>query len=59
VATLGVFVNGGGLGMLIIPGLKLNRQIVLLVGGMLTIIVAFTMDWLARLAEEFLRPRGI
>jgi len=26
---------------------------------MLTVIVAFTMDWLARLAEEFLRPRGI
>ena len=59
VATFGVFVNGGGLGMLIIPGLKLNRQIVLLTGGMLTVIVAFTMDWLARLAEEFLRPRGI
>jgi len=26
---------------------------------MLTVIVAFTMDWLARAAEELLRPRGI
>jgi len=25
----------------------------------LTVIVAFTMDWLARAAEELLRPRGI
>ena len=59
VATLGVFVNGGGLGTLIIPGLKLNRDLVLLTGGLLTVIVAFTMDWLARVAEELLRPRGI
>jgi osmoprotectant transport system permease protein len=59
VATLGVFVNGGGLGTLIIPGLKLNRDLVLVTGGILTIIVAFTMDWLARAAEELLRPRGI
>ena len=59
VATLGVFVNGGGLGTLIIPGLKLNRELVLVTGGMLTVIVAFTMDWLARAAEELLRPRGI
>jgi len=59
VATLGVFVNGGGLGTLIIPGLKLNRDLVLFTGGILTVIVAFTMDWLARAAEELLRPRGI
>jgi ABC-type proline/glycine betaine transport system permease subunit len=59
VATLGVFVNGGGLGTLIIPGLKLNRELVLVTGGVLTVIVAFTMDWLARAAEELLRPRGI
>ena len=59
IATLGVFVNGGGLGTLIIPGLKLNREVVLLTGGLLTVIVAFTLDWLARLAEELLRPRGI
>jgi len=52
-------VNGGGLGTLIIPGLKLNRELVLVTGGMLTVIVAFTMDWLARAAEELLRPRGI
>lgn len=59
IATLGVFVNGGGLGTLIIPGLKLNREVVLLTGGLLTVLVAFTMDWLARVAEELLRPRGI
>ena len=46
-------------GAVAIPGLKLNRELVLVTGGMLTVIVAFTMDWLARAAEELLRPRGI
>jgi len=59
VATLGVFVNGGGLGTIIVPGLKLGRETVLVTGGVLTALVAFTMDWLARVVEEVLRPRGI
>ncbi len=59
VATLGVFVNGGGLGTIIVPGLKLGRQTVLVTGGMLTALLAFTLDWLARVAEHVLRPRGI
>ncbi len=59
VATLGVFVNGGGLGTIIVPGLKLGRQTVLVTGGVLTAALAFTLDWIARVAERVLRPRGI
>ena len=59
VATLGVFVNGGGLGTIIVPGLKLGRETVLLTGGVLTALLAFTLDWIARVAERVLRPRGI
>lgn len=59
VATLGVFVNGGGLGTIIVPGLKLGRETVLLTGGVLTALLAFTLDWIARVAERILRPRGI
>ena len=59
VATLGVFVNGGGLGTIIVPGLKLGRETVLVTGGVLTALLAFTLDWLARLTERVLRPRGI
>lgn len=59
VATLGVFVNGGGLGTIIVPGLKLGRETVLVTGGVLTASLAFTLDWLAKVAERVLRPRGI
>jgi len=59
VASLGVFVNGGGLGTILVPGLKLGRDTVLLTGGLLTALLAFTLDWLARVTERVLRPRGI
>lgn len=59
VATLGVFVNGGGLGTIIVPGLKLGRDTVLVTGGVLTALVAFSIDWIARVVEELLRPRGV
>jgi ABC-type proline/glycine betaine transport system permease subunit len=59
VATLATFVNAGGLGDLIVNGLKLNRLPVQLTGAVLTMVVAFTLDWLARIAEDVLRPRGL
>jgi len=59
VATLGAFVAAGGFGELIINGLKLNRMPVTIVGGVLTACIAFFVDWLGRLAEELLKPRGM
>ncbi len=59
VATLATFINAGGLGDVIIAGIALDRTPVLLTGAVLTIVVAFALDWLARLVEEFVRPRGL
>ncbi|MFG1943803.1 ABC transporter permease [Nonomuraea sp. NPDC048826] len=59
VATLGAFVAAGGLGELIINGLKLNRMPVTIVGGVLTACIAFFIDWLGGLAENLLKPRGM
>lgn len=59
VATLATFVNAGGLGDIIVNGLKLNRLTVQITGALLTMCVAFFVDWLARIAEETLRPKGL
>lgn len=59
VATLAAFTNAGGLGSIISSGISLNRMPVLIVGSVLTICLALTVDWLAGIAERLLRPRGI
>lgn len=59
VATLATFVDAGGLGDIIVNGLKLNRLPVQLTGALLTMCVAFLLDWVARIAEDVLRPRGL
>jgi len=58
-ATLGTFTNAGGLGDLIDNGLALDRQPVLITGAVLTGVLALTVDWLAGIAEDVLRPRGL
>lgn len=59
VATLATFVNAGGLGDIIVNGLKLNRLVVQITGALLTMCVAFFVDWLARIAEDIFRPKGL
>jgi osmoprotectant transport system permease protein len=58
-ATLAFLIGGGGLGITISSGLKLNQNSVLIVGAVLVAIVALTFDWLGAVAERYLRPRGI
>lgn len=58
-ATLGFLIGGGGLGITIQTGLKLNQDPILLVGAWLVALVALSFDWLGALAERFLRPRGL
>ncbi|MEV5411208.1 ABC transporter permease [Thermopolyspora sp. NPDC052614] len=59
VATLATFVNAGGLGDIIVNGIKLNRTPVLITGSVLTACIAFLVDWVGGVAEDFLRPKGI
>ncbi|MDQ3616212.1 MAG: ABC transporter permease [Actinomycetota bacterium] len=58
-ATLGAFVGAGGLGELIVAGIVQNRQLILVVGAVLVAVFALFIDYLAGLAEEVLRPRGL
>ena len=58
-ATLAAFVNGGGLGLLIDAGYKLNRITILVVGAVLAMGLALLVDWLGAVAERFLGPRGL
>ncbi|RKT54753.1 ABC transporter permease [Saccharothrix australiensis] len=59
VATLAVFVNGGGLGLLIDTGYKLARAPVLVTGAVLAVGLALLVDWLGAVAETWLGPKGL
>src|ERR687893_1018615 len=59
-ATLTTFTGAGTLGELINNALRLGREdTVLVVGSGLTAILALFIDWLASVAEDILRPRGL
>ncbi len=58
-ATLAFLIGGGGLGITISSGLKLNQNPVIIVGAGMVAIVALSFDWLGALAERYLRPRGL
>ncbi|GAB2741934.1 ABC transporter permease [Streptomyces bullii] len=58
-ATLATFGGGGGLGVLITTGITNQRMPVLVLGSILTVVLALLVDWLASLAELLLRPRGL
>ncbi|WP_147916765.1 ABC transporter permease [Ruania zhangjianzhongii] len=58
-ATLVTYINAGGLGDIIVAGMTTNRFTVQVVGAVLTAVLALTIDYLAGLAEDVLRPRGL
>lgn len=59
VATIATFINAGGLGDMIVNGLKLQRFPVLWVGAILVAAIAVLIDWVAGVVEELVRPRGL
>ena len=58
-ATLVALTDAGGLGAIIITGLVQNRPIVTVVGSVLTAVLALFIDYLGRVAEDVLRPKGL
>jgi osmoprotectant transport system permease protein len=58
-ATLGAFVGAGGLGELIVSGITQNRQLITVVGAVLVAVLALFIDYVASIAEDVLRPRGL
>ncbi|MEO6943798.1 MAG: ABC transporter permease [Lacisediminihabitans sp.] len=59
VATIATFINAGGLGDMIVNGLKLQRFPVIVAGAVLVASIALLIDWLAGLVQEAVRPRGL
>lgn len=58
-ATLAFLIGGGGLGITISSGLKLQQNPVLLVGAGMVALLALTFDWIGAVMERFLKPRGL
>jgi len=58
-ATLAAYINAGGLGQIIVAGLSTNRLTVQLTGAVLTAVLALLIDYLAGIAEDVLRPKGL
>jgi osmoprotectant transport system permease protein len=58
-ATLATFVNAGGLGDVINNGLVQNRFTVIVVGSVLTAVLALFIDYLGGIVEDLLRPEGL
>jgi len=58
-ATLAAYISAGGLGTIIVAGLSTNRFTVQLTGAVLTAVLALLVDYLAAIAEDVLRPKGL
>ena len=58
-ATVAAFAGAGGLGSIILAGLIQNRDVVTIVGAALTAFLAIFLDHIARLAQDFLTPKGL
>lgn len=58
-ATLVTYINAGGLGDIIVAGLSTNRVLVQIVGAVLTAVLALLIDYLAGVAGDLLRPKGL
>lgn len=58
-AALAFLVGGGGLGVAINSGLKLQRDTAVFIAGALVALLALVVDFAAALVERYLRPKGI
>lgn len=58
-ATFAALVNGGGFGVMIDAGYRLNRLPLLITGAVLAVGLALLVDWLGSAAEQYLGPKGL
>lgn len=58
-AALAALVGAGGLGSFIVTGTNLSRELVTIVGAALIASLALLLDYVAGLAEDLLRPKGL
>lgn len=58
-AALATFISAGGLGGILVVGITQGRELLTFVGAVLIAVLALLIDYLAGLAEDALRPRGL
>ena len=58
-AALAAFINGGGMGILIVTGVNLSLTNVLIAGSILVALLALLVDWIGRVVEHVARPKGL
>jgi osmoprotectant transport system permease protein len=58
-ATFVTFVSAGGLGSLITTGVELFRFPVLVSGALLVAVLALAVEWVGRVLEALVRPKGL
>jgi osmoprotectant transport system permease protein len=58
-ATLAALINAGGLGDIINAGIVRSDEVVTVAGSVLVAVLALLIDYLAGLAEDRLRPKGL
>ena len=58
-ATLATFINGGGLGDTINSGISLYQFPVMVAGAVLVAALALIVEWVGRLLEILIRPKGV
>lgn len=59
VASFATFIDAGGLGALIQTGITLFRTSILVSGGLLIALLALLVDWVGRVLETVVRPKGL
>lgn len=58
-AALATFVNAGGLGGVITAGITLYRYPVMVAGAVLIALLALLVEWVGRVLELLVRPKGL
>lgn len=58
-ASLATFINAGGLGIYITTGVNLFRNELLITGAILIAALALMIDWVGRVLEYAVRPKGM
>lgn len=58
-AALATFINAGGMGDIINSGIKLSKDTILITGSVLTAVLALSVDYIAGIAEDVLKPKGL
>jgi len=58
-ASLAFLINGGGLGVILNTGITLFRFSVMVSAGLIIAVLALTIEWVGRVLEMLLRPKGV